>query len=124
MLSLTRRIGERLVVSKNIWIKIQAIKGHQVVLHIDAPLDMPVHREEIHDLIEREGCNKPAQKWGKVMRLSEMLLNSYQFDTMDGALHYISEDGKIEGAVTVTARDKLTLITNLSRLLEVVSKAD
>lgn len=53
-LILTRRVGESIVINENIRITNLGIKGHQVRLYIDAPRDIPVHREEIFDKIKKE----------------------------------------------------------------------
>jgi carbon storage regulator len=54
MLLLTRRIGETLKIGDNIDITILAIKGNQVRIGINAPKDVPVHREEIYSRIKEE----------------------------------------------------------------------
>lgn len=53
MLILTRRIGEVLVIEDEIKIHILGIKGNQVRIGIDAPKDIPVHREEIYKHINQ-----------------------------------------------------------------------
>ena len=47
MLILTRRVGEALVIGRNIKISVVGVKGKLVRLGIDAPKKIPVHREEI-----------------------------------------------------------------------------
>ncbi|PTB86853.1 carbon storage regulator [Pseudidiomarina aestuarii] len=54
MLILTRRIGEVLVIDDDIKVYILGIKGNQVRVGIDAPDDIPVHREEIYKLIQSQ----------------------------------------------------------------------
>lgn len=54
MLALTRRPGETIVIGDNIRIKVAEVTGNQVKLAIDAPRDIPVHREEIYRRIQRE----------------------------------------------------------------------
>jgi carbon storage regulator len=51
MLILMRRVGESVVIAENINIVVLEINGNQVKLGIDAPKDVPVHREEIHKRI-------------------------------------------------------------------------
>jgi len=54
MLILTRRSGESLMVGDNVKLTVLAIKGNQVRIGIDAPKDVPVHREEIYQRIQQE----------------------------------------------------------------------
>lgn len=58
MLALTRKIGERIVVSDNIVITVVDIKGDNVRLAIDAPREIKIYRGEIFDSIVSE--NKQA----------------------------------------------------------------
>ncbi|MDY1045899.1 carbon storage regulator CsrA [Pseudomonas coleopterorum] len=51
MLILTRNTDESIVIEEDIFITIIDIKGGQVRLGIDAPRDVAVHRQEIHDRI-------------------------------------------------------------------------
>jgi len=55
MLILTRRIGESLIIGDQTTVTILNIKGKQIRLGIDAPKEIPVHREEIFDRIQNEG---------------------------------------------------------------------
>ncbi len=54
MLILTRRAGETLVIGNDINVRILSVKGGQVRIGVDAPKDVPVHREEIYQRIQRE----------------------------------------------------------------------
>jgi len=54
MLVLTRRVGEVITIGDSIKIHIQEVKGNQVKLGIQAPPDIPVHREEIYVKIQKE----------------------------------------------------------------------
>jgi carbon storage regulator len=47
MLILTRRMGESLMVGNDVTITILGIKGNQVRVGVNAPKEVPVHREEI-----------------------------------------------------------------------------
>lgn len=47
MLILSRRVGERLAIGDNVTLTVLGIKGNQIRLGIDAPRDVPVHREEV-----------------------------------------------------------------------------
>ena len=52
MLILTRRIGETLMIGDDVSITVLGVKGNQVRIGIDAPKDVPVHREEIYERIK------------------------------------------------------------------------
>ena len=54
MLLLTRRISEAIIINNNIKLTVLGVQGNQVRLGIDAPISIPVHREEIHEKIVRE----------------------------------------------------------------------
>lgn len=55
MLILTRRIQETIVIGNDIKVTILGVQGGQVRIGVEAPKDVPVDREEIHD-------RKQAQK--------------------------------------------------------------
>lgn len=57
MLVLTRQRDESIVIGDNIRITIVDIRGDKVRLGIDAPVEVPVHRQEVYDAIKREGKN-------------------------------------------------------------------
>lgn len=54
MLILTRRINETLNIGDDVQVTVLGIKGNQVRIGINAPRDVPVHREEIYQRIKRE----------------------------------------------------------------------
>lgn len=54
MLILTRRVGETIMVGDTVTFTVLGVKGNQVRCGINAPKDIPVHREEIYDRIHRE----------------------------------------------------------------------
>jgi carbon storage regulator len=47
MLILTRRLRESLRVGDNIKVHVVAVKGGQIRIGVEAPKDVPVHREEV-----------------------------------------------------------------------------
>lgn len=68
MLVLSRKLGESIVIDGRITVKIIRIEGELVKVGIDAPLEVPVHRQEVYDEIQRnnrealasDGTNLPA----------------------------------------------------------------
>ena len=54
MLVLTRRIGESVKLGDDIRIVVMEIRGKQVRLGVEAPLEIAVHREEIYRRIQAE----------------------------------------------------------------------
>jgi len=54
MLILTRRVGESLIIGDDVVVNILGVKGNQVRIGVDAPKEVPVHREEIYDKIQAE----------------------------------------------------------------------
>lgn len=55
MLVLRRKIGQVIRINDNIRIVIQDVQNEHIVrIGIEAPKDIPVHRQEIYDLIQQE----------------------------------------------------------------------
>jgi carbon storage regulator len=47
VLVLTRKAGERILIGKDVWVKIDRIRGNRVVVSIDAPKEVNIAREEV-----------------------------------------------------------------------------
>lgn len=62
MLVLGRKVGESVVIGDNVIVTLISIKGQQVRLGIEAPLDIAVHREEIYQKIQAEKCDDGSHK--------------------------------------------------------------
>ena len=65
MLVLTRKIGENLVIGDDVTISVLGVKGSQVRIGIVAPIEIPVHREEIYQRILKERA-KGSERTGNL----------------------------------------------------------
>jgi len=54
MLVLSRHRDESIMIGDNVVITIVDIRGDKVRLGIDAPTEIPVHRQEVYEAIQRE----------------------------------------------------------------------
>ncbi len=76
MLVLTRKPGESIRIGDDISIVVIEIQRGQVKIAIDAPRDIPVHREEIYELVQDENVKaarhvaerNPAELWRRSRR--------------------------------------------------------
>ncbi len=58
MLVLSRHRDESIMIGDNIVITVVDVRGDKVRLGIDAPTDIPVHRQEVYEAIQREKNSK------------------------------------------------------------------
>lgn len=62
MLVLSRRIGESVKIGGDITVTLLAVSGTQARLGIAAPVDVPVHRDEVHRRLHQPrvpaGCSE------------------------------------------------------------------
>lgn len=54
MLVLSRKKNESIVIAENITITVVDIRGDKVRLGIEAPVNVTIHRQEIHALLQAE----------------------------------------------------------------------
>lgn len=54
MLVLSRHVNEKVMIGDSIVVTIVEVRGDKVRLGIDAPNEVPVHRQEVYDAIKRE----------------------------------------------------------------------
>jgi carbon storage regulator len=57
MLVLSRKRDERIVIGDNIVITIVEVRGDKVRLGIEAPSEVPVHRQEVLDAMRRQATD-------------------------------------------------------------------
>ena len=72
MLVLTRKGGESVKIGDDITVTVLEDRGRQVRIGIDAPKEVPVHREEVHARIRdglRQGAESPRSPAAKRTRL-------------------------------------------------------
>jgi len=53
MLVLSRKVNETIIINDNIVVTVVDIRGDKVRLGIEAPKDVPVHRQEVYEAIKR-----------------------------------------------------------------------
>ncbi|HYV32033.1 MAG TPA: carbon storage regulator CsrA [Candidatus Binatia bacterium] len=63
MLVLSRKVNENIVIDGRIVVKVVRTEGNFVKLGIEAPADVPVHRQEIYDEIQKN--NQAALTTGR-----------------------------------------------------------
>ena len=54
MLVLSRKKGESIVIGNNVTLTIVEVRGDRVRVGVDAPKEVPVHRREVFDAINKE----------------------------------------------------------------------
>jgi len=61
MLVLSRQRDESIIIGDNIVLTVVDIRGDKVRLGIDAPKEIPVHRQEVYEAIQRENRRAAEQ---------------------------------------------------------------
>lgn len=64
MLVLSRKKNESIVINNNITVVVVEIRGDKVRLGIEAPKEVPVHRQEVYDAIKRQEVNSNTKDSG------------------------------------------------------------
>ena len=73
MLVLSRQRDETIVINDNIQITVVDIRGDKVRIGISAPPDVPVHRKEVYESMQKENRNAEkgdSETTGKVISLA------------------------------------------------------
>ena len=52
MLVLSRKPNESIIINDDIVVTVLRVRGDKVQLGIKAPMEMPVHRQEVHERIQ------------------------------------------------------------------------
>ncbi len=73
MLILSRKPGESIVIDGRIIVKVMCVEGDVVKLGIEAPVEIPVHRQEVYEDIQRnnqQAMTKPHSPLPKLTKLA------------------------------------------------------
>ena len=62
MLVLSRQRDESIIIGDNIVITVVDIRGDKVRLGIQAPTEIPVHRQEVYEAIQRENARAGGEE--------------------------------------------------------------
>ena len=73
MLVLSRQKDESIVIGDDIEITIVDIRGDKVRLGIAAPSEIPVHRKEVYEAIQRENVQAAQVKPGDVADVDQVI---------------------------------------------------
>ena len=72
MLILSRKSGECLVIDGRITVKIVRVEGEVVKIGIEAPSDVPVHRQEVYEEIQRSNQQALTRQNAPLPRLPKL----------------------------------------------------
>ena len=73
MLILSRKLGESLVIDGRILVKIVRVEGDVVKIGIEAPVDIPVHRQEVYEEIQRSNQQALTRQDAPLPRLPKLV---------------------------------------------------
>jgi carbon storage regulator len=69
MLILSRKLNESIVIDGRIVVKVIRVEGEHVKLGIEAPVQVPVHRQEVYEEIQRNNREALTQGRPRLPRL-------------------------------------------------------
>jgi len=73
MLVLSRQKDESIVIGDDIEITVVDIRGDKVRLGVDAPSEIPVHRKEVYEAIQRENVQAAQVRPGDVADVDSII---------------------------------------------------
>ena len=76
MLVLTRKAGQNIKIGDGIRISIIDIRGKQVRIGVDAPAELPIHREEVYLRIKAENLEASGAKPDDLTRALDLVLST------------------------------------------------
>jgi carbon storage regulator len=62
MLVLSRKKGESIIIGNDIIVEVVEIRGDKIRLGIEAPVDIPVHRREVFEAIQKDAIQRGETK--------------------------------------------------------------
>ncbi len=71
MLVLSRKKNESIIINNEITIVVVEIRGDKVRLGVEAPREVPVHRREVFDAIQRNSEEQVAERSPETERSEE-----------------------------------------------------
>ena len=85
MLILSRKLGESIVIDGRIHVTVMRVEGEVVKLGIAAPAEVPVHRKEVYEEIQRSNQQALTKQSTPLPKLAGRLPNPKAAGTALGA---------------------------------------
>lgn len=73
MLILSRKSGQSIIIGEKIKVTVLEVRGDQVRIGIEAPRELPVHRQEIYELIRAENISAAGSDASALQDLQQLL---------------------------------------------------
>lgn len=75
MLVLTRKVNESIMIGDGIEVVVVSVHGEQVKIGIKAPRDVPVHRREVYEAIQKENIEAARQQAAPLAQAAQLFKN-------------------------------------------------